>query len=294
MSKLYDEISAKIAAELEAGAAPWVKPWSSTPGQNTPCNAVTNRPYSGCNVVMLWIARERGWPTPRFLTFKQAKALGGTVRGGETGSHVFFVKRITVKDKKTEEDKAISMMKVYSVFNVAQCDGLPESIVKGPSAETAKRNPGERIELVDAFVRTTGADIREGAGEAYYAPGADFISMPSFESFRDAANFYGTTLHELGHWTGHNTRLDRNLKTTFGTKDYAAEELTAELTAAFLCAEFSIDGELRHAGYIANWAKLLRDDSRAFFTACSRAQKAADYLRSKALADEEDSEAIAA
>jgi antirestriction protein ArdC len=283
---MYKEVSDRIARELENGAAPWVKPWSATPGANIPCNAVSNRPYSGCNVLLLWTARERGWPTPRFLTFKQAKEAGGTVRAGEKGEHVFFVKRIVVKDKKTEEDKSISMMRVYSVFNVAQCDGLPESIVKGKHIE-APKNTEERCALADSFVATLGADIREGAGEAYYAPGADFVSLPSFESFKSAAGFQNTRFHELGHWTGHKSRNDRNLRNAFGTKDYAAEELVAELTAAFLCAEFSIDGELRHAGYIATWSKLLRDDSKAFFKACSAAQKAADYMRGKALEEEE-------
>jgi antirestriction protein ArdC len=122
-------------------------------------------------------------------------------------------------------------------------------------------------------------------GEAYYRPGADFISLPRFESFKSAATFYGTAFHELGHSTGHKSRLDRDLRGRFGEKAYAAEELIAELCAAFLCAEFSLDGLLRHAGYIQSWIGLLRADTRAFFTACSKAQAAADYLRGLALAE---------
>ena len=105
---------------------------------------------------------------------------------------------------------------------------------------------------------------------------------------------YSVSFHEMAHWTGHKYRLDRNLKVRFGDKAYAAEELVAELTAAFLCAEFSLDGELRHAGYIGNWIALLKDDTKAFFTACSKAQKAADYMRGLMLSDEQEPEELAA
>jgi antirestriction protein ArdC len=137
----------------------------------------------------------------------------------------------------------------------------------------------------DAGSPLVGATIGEGFGEAYYRPGDDFISLPRFEAFTSAAHFYCTAFHELGHWTGHKSRLDRDLRHRFGARAYAAEELVAELCAAFLCAEFSIDGDLRHAGYIQSWIGLLRADSRAFFTASSRAQAAADYLRRLALAE---------
>jgi antirestriction protein ArdC len=130
----------------------------------------------------------------------------------------------------------------------------------------------------------TGASIREGFGEAYYLPGADFISLPRFEAFKSAAHFYSTAFHELGHWSGHKSRLARDLRHRFGERAYAAEELVAELCSAFLCAEFSIDGDLRHAGYIENWIGLLKADTRAFFTACSKAQAAADFLRALAIA----------
>ncbi|MFL6839166.1 MAG: zincin-like metallopeptidase domain-containing protein [Bradyrhizobium sp.] len=134
-------------------------------------------------------------------------------------------------------------------------------------------------------MRSTRADIREGHGEAYYVPSQDFISIPEFETFRGADHFYGVVFHELTHWTGHKSRLDRDLKNRFGSRNYAAEELIAELGAAFLCAEFSFDGDLRHAAYNASWIDLLKDDKRAFFTACSQASKAAEYLLGKALAE---------
>ena len=281
---LYAEVSRRIVAELERGAAPWVKPWSATAGANTPCNAVTNRPYSGCNVILLWLARDRGWPTPRFLTFKQTIEAGGNVRRGEHGTKVYFVKQLQIKDGDSEETETrlIPMLREYTVFNCAQCEGLPDRIKTGKPMRM--RNPDTRDALADEFLRSTGADVREGNGEAFYVPSHDFISMPAFEAFKGADHFYNVAFHELTHWTGHKNRLDRDLKHRFGERAYAAEELVAGLGAAFLCAEFGFDNDLRHAGYIASWIDLLKADKRAFFTACSKAQAAADYLRRLALA----------
>src|SRR5256884_6663120 len=283
---LYAEVSARIVAELEAGAAPWVKPWSATPGANTPCNAATNRPYSGCNVILLWMAQTAGYRTPRFLTFKQALELGGNVRKGEHGTKVHFVKQLQVHDKGADDETAtrlVPMMREYTVFNVDQCENLPDSIITPKPIRV--RNPDARDQLADAFLHSTGADIREGHGEACYVPSRDFISMPAFEAFKGADHFYNVAFHELTHWSGHKSRLDRDLKTRFGARAYAAEELVAELGAAFLSAEFGFDGDVRNAGYIATWIELLKSDKRAFFTACSKASKAADYLRGLALAE---------
>ena len=280
---IYAEVSARILAELETGAAPWIKPWAATAGANTPCNAVTNRPYSGCNIILLWMARAAGYRTPRFLTFKQAAELGGHVRKGEHGMKVYFVKQFEVKEDADHNSptRVIPVMREYTVFNIEQCEGLPDSVTTGKPMRF--RNHDERDELADEFLRSTGADIREGHGEAYYVPSRDFISMPAFEAFKGADHFYGVAFHELTHWTAHGARLDRDLKNRFGSRNYAGEELIAELGAAFLCAQFGFDGDLRHAGYIGNWIELLKADKRAFFTACSQASKAADYLRGLAL-----------
>jgi antirestriction protein ArdC len=246
---------------------------------------VSNRPYSGCNVVLLWMAQAAGYRTPRFLTFKQALELGGNVRKGERGTRVYFVKQLEVREDAdgSSATRLIPMMREYTVFNVDQCDDLPDSVKAGKPLRV--RNPDTRDELADDFLQSTGADIREGYGEAYYLPSRDFISMPAFGAFKGADHFYNTAFHELIHWTAHKSRLDRDLKNRFGSRSYGAEELIAELGAAFLCAEFGFDGDLRHAGYIAHWIELLNADKRAFFTACSQASKAADYLRGLALAE---------
>jgi antirestriction protein ArdC len=289
---IYIQVTARILAELEKGAVPWVKPWSATPGANVPCNAVSNRPYSGTNVILLWIAANEGWPTPRFLTFKQAKEAGGYVRTGEKSTRVVFMRKYVTKDKTPGADpdavKQGLVLKEYSVFNVAQCDGLPERIVNGPTVQRM-RNPDTRDELADDYLVTTGADIREGHGQAMFVPSMDFIGLPKFADFMNADNFYNTAFHELTHWTGTKDRCDRKLTVRFGDQAYAAEELVAELGAAFQSAEFGFDGDVRDAGYIAHWIRLLKDDNKAFFTAASAAQKAVDFLRGKAL--EETAEA---
>jgi antirestriction protein ArdC len=286
---LYGEVTARILLELESGAAPWVKPWSASPGQNVPSNAISSRPYSGINVLLLWNARALAYRTARFLTFKQAIEAGGNVRKGEHGHKVVFVKQLPVADKRDGaeegETRVVPMMRQYTVFNLDQCEGLPDKLLN-PDAVPA-RNKDQRQALADSFMAATRADIREGHGEAYYRPGADYVSLPAFAAFKNADNFYSTAFHELGHWTGHKSRLGRDLRGRFGESAYAAEELVAELTSAFLCAEFSFDGDLRHAGYIESWSKLLRKDARAFFTAASKAQAAADYMRGLALANDE-------
>ena len=200
------------------------------------------------------------------------------MRKGEHGTRVYFVKQLRIAGEGEEDaERLVPMMREYTVFNVAQCEGLPAAIVNGKPQRV--RNPDTRDDLADAFLAATNAVIREGQGEAYYAPGADFISMPSFAAFKGADHFYNVGFHELTHWTGHKSRLARDLSGRFGKAQYAAEELIAELGAAFLAAEFGFDGDVRHAGYIATWITLLRSDKRAVFTAASKAQAAADYLR---------------
>lgn len=286
---LYADVSNKIIAELERGAAPWIKPWASTAGHNTPQNAVTGRPYSGCNVVLLWIANSSTkWLTPRYLTFKQAIDAGGNVSKGEHGTKVYFVKQLLVHDKSAaagvEDTKLVPMMREYTVFNVDQCENLPDSVRIGKLMRV--RNPDTRDMLADQFLQSTGAEIREGSGEAYYVPSKDFINMPAFAAFKGADHFYNVAFHELTHWTGAKSRCDRlDMSRRFGDQAHAAEELIAELGAAFLSAEFAFDGDVRNAGYIQSWIGLLKSDKRAFFTACSKAQAAVNYLRQVALAE---------
>jgi antirestriction protein ArdC len=160
---LYAEVSARIAAELERGAAPWIKPWSATAGQNVPCNAATNRPYSGCNVVLLWMAQAAGYRVPRYVTFNQALELGGAVRKGQHGTKVYFVKQLQVRDKGAEDEAAtriVPMMREYTVFNVDQCENLPDRVLTLGGIK--RRNPDERDASIDEFLACSGATIRGG------------------------------------------------------------------------------------------------------------------------------------
>ena len=165
--------------------------------------------------------------TQRWLTFKQALDVGGVVRKGEHGVKVYFVSKVE-KTTDTDEVRHVPFLKEYTVFNVAQCHGLPEECLTG---EATALNLDERNADAQDFITVTGADFREGQGEPYYAAGGDFISMPTFEAFKDADCFYATSFHELGHWSGHKSRLGRDLTNRFGNRAYAAEELVAELAS---------------------------------------------------------------
>lgn len=280
---LYQSVTDRIVAQLEAGTLPWVKSWSEA-GSSIPMNAVSNRPYSGINVLLFWMSMNAGYGRPRYLTFKQALEAGGHVRKGEHGTRVYYFKQLTIKDRQTEEEKQIPMLREYTVFNVSQCEGLPDHVVTGTDRQTPK-NQDEREADADAFIKAVGADFREGTGIPCYVPSKDFISMPPFASFKDRTSFYGVAFHELTHWTGAKHRLDRDFKGRFGTRAYAAEELVAELGASFLSAEFGLDTVSQSASYLASWIELCKDDPRAIFTAASKASAAAAYLRELAIAE---------
>lgn len=279
---LYAEVTSRVIAELEAGRLPWVQPWDSAAcGCTMPHNAGTGRRYSGINVLILWAAViQGGYSSQRWLTYRQAQAAGGNVRRGERGTVVCYADRFTPKDEEAraaDEDRdarQIAFLKRFTVFNVDQCEGLPEALTSAPDRPADV----DMIPSVQALIRTSRADFRIGGGEAYYSPGADFVAVPPPAAFAERINWYRTALHELGHWTGHGSRLDRNQKGAFGSADYAREELVAEMASAFACASLSISPTVRHADYIGSWLAVLREDEKAIFRAASAASKAADYL----------------
>jgi antirestriction protein ArdC len=283
-ANLYDEITGKIIAELEAGRLPWVQPWG-TSGVAAPValpkNAATNRRYSGINVLILWGAVvERGYAGQSWLTFRQALALGGNVRKGERGTTVVYADRFIPGEEREraqetgKDARAIHFLKRFTVFNVEQCDGLPpELAATAPPAETSLIEPCMR-----ALIATSGADLRIGGERAYYDVLGDFIRVPPPQAYFQPIDWHRTALHELGHWTGHASRLGREIANSFGSKKYAQEELVAEMTAAFTCAALGIVPTLRHADYIGSWLEVLREDNRAIVRAASAASKAADFL----------------
>lgn len=277
---VYDEVTAKIVAALEAGTAPWVMPWDASKageygtGGRMPFNASTGRGYNGINVILLWLFGPPG--APGYLTYKQAEAMGAQVREGSKGFRIVFADT-HVKREKDENDKeavtAYGFLKRHTVFHVSQIDGLPEGMT-APPEEHAKLDD----DAFNLWVDNTGADIVPSARLAAYMPALDVIGMPALQVFKSATDYKATLLHELGHWTGHAKRLDRGLSTSSHSHAYAREELVAEMTAAFCCARLGIEGQLQHAAYLGSWIKLLKEDNKAIFRAAAAAQKAADYL----------------
>ena len=279
---LYAEVTARIIAELEAGRCPWVQPWdnvAAAPG--LPRNAASGRTYSGINILLLWGAViERGYPSQNWLTFGQALEVGGSVRKGEKGVTIVFADRFTPEAEKQRalvsggEPKQVPFLKRFTLFNVAQCDGLPDRMTEA-QAPLPER---QQIPVAEGLIAATGADFRVGGNRAFYCPSEDYVAVPPQPAFRAQIDYYRTALHELGHWTGHSSRLARDFSGRFGSPAYAREELTAELASAYLCASLSIQPTVRHADYIGSWLEVLRSDDRAIFRAAAKASKAADFL----------------
>ena len=285
-TSLYDEITGRIIAELEAGRFPWAQPWGKTAAVaplGLPQNASTGRSYSGINILILWGAIvQHGFPGQGWLTFRQAQSLGGTVRKGERGTTVVYADRFTPEEEKRrareagEEPGKIAFLKRFTVFNTAQCDGLPEDI----AIATPPPPPGLIEPRVEALIRATGIDFRIGGDRAFYVPSQDFVMVPPPQAYFEPINWHRTALHEMGHATGHASRLGRDFSGSFGTKKYAFEELVAEMNAAFCCATLGIVPTVRHADYIGSWLEVLREDNRAIVRAASQASNAADWLLS--------------
>ncbi|MCQ4635066.1 DUF1738 domain-containing protein [Shinella sp. CPCC 100929] len=293
---IYSRITDRIIEDLACGVRPWMKPWNAanTDGRISRPLRHNGEPYSGMNVLLLWSEQmSRGFTASMWMTFKQALELGAAVRKGETGSTVVFASRFTktqADGKGGEVDREIPFLKAYSVFNVEQIDGLPDTYYHRPDIVL---DPVARIAQADLFFRNTGAVIRHGGNQAFYAPGPDVIQMPPFETFKDAASYYATLSHEATHWTAAESRVRRDLsRYAKDRSERAREELIAELGSCFLCADLGIAPELEprpeHASYLQSWLKLLADDKRAIFQAAAHAQRAVTYLHALQALKSED------
>lgn len=279
---LYESVTNTIIAALEAGTPPWVCPWNGTQGSLTPANLSTGRNYRGINVLLLNVqAMSRGYAHNRWMTFQQARALGACVRKGETGTGIVFFKMLERDDDSgrpaANDDgprKVIPLLRQFIVFNASQIDGLPEALTALP----APAEGWTAIASADAILERSGAVIRHGGDRAFYRPSDDVIQLPPQAAFPQAESYYATALHELTHWSGHESRCHRTLLGRQHIEAYAYEELVAELGSAFLCCHCGLSGELQHASYIEAWLKALRNDKRLIFTAASMAQKATDFL----------------
>ncbi|ATI41618.1 antirestriction protein ArdC [Pacificitalea manganoxidans] len=283
-TNLYDDITDKIIAELEEGRLPWVQPWGTAAVQvplAMPRNASTGRQYSGINVLILWGAViQQGYPTQHWLTFRQALSLGGNVRKGERGTTVVYADRFTPEDEKRraretgEDANSIPFLKRFTVFNAAQCEGWPDDIaIEAPPPPSGLIKP-----RVEALIAATGIDFRIGGNRAFYVPALDYVQVPPPQAYFEPINWHRTALHEMGHATGHASRLGRDFSGSFGTRKYAFEELIAEISSAFCRASLGIVPTVGHADYIGSWLEVMREDSRAIVRAASQASKAADWL----------------
>jgi antirestriction protein ArdC len=284
---VYTHVTDRILAALEQGARPWMQPWNAAHAAGKISRPLrhSGTPYQGVNVLLLWMdATAKGYTAPIWMTYNQARELGGQVRKGEHGARVVFANTLkrteTNEETGEDEEREIPFLKGYTVFNVEQIDDLPASY--HAQAIPPILSPAERNARMEAFFTATHADIRYGGNRAFYAIGPDTIQMPPFEFFKDPESYYATLAHECTHWTRHPSRLNRDLgRKQWGDAGYAMEELVAEIGSAFLCAELDLTPEIRedHAAYIENWLKVLKSDKHAIFTAASYAQKAADFLR---------------
>ena len=275
----YQAVTDRIIAALEEGTVPWEKPWISVQGE-WPTSLQTGKPYRGVNVWLLSIeAMLKGYESPYWVTFKQAKERGGTVKHGQKGTTVVLFKPISKEieneDGEVEEER-FWLLRNYTVFNADQTEGI-----ELPKAEPLpERDPIAECEaLVTGYL--LGPQIKHGGNRACYSPALDVIQMPKMGQFADSESYYGTLFHEMAHSTGHESRLNRPMVgfSPDTTESYSKEELIAEMSAAMLTGVAGIELKVeRHAGYIQHWLKALKDDKKLVVQAASQAQKASDHI----------------
>lgn len=290
---VYESITNKIIDSLEAGVIPWRKEWAVLGGA-MPYNYTTEKPYRGINTLTLLMS---GYASAQWLTYKQAKDIGANVRKGEHGQTIVFWSFTKRENKSTGEEYESAFAKQYTVFNVEQIDGLPVSL----PFDLPVFNPIAAAEAIAAGYMSSASHptLAHGGGQAYYKPSADHVQMPHRETFTSPGAYYATLFHELAHSTSIPSRLNRRAEKAhqFGDENYSKEELTAEFTSAFLCAESGITNDERlanSAAYIQCWIRALKNDKTLAIAAAQRAQKAADWImQRKAAAAAADAEVAA-
>lgn len=279
---VHQVVTDQIAALLEKGVRPWVRSWD---GPDADAGVIrrplrfNGQPYQGINVLILWFtAVNTGYTSPHWMTFKQAESLGGRVRNGEHGIKIVFYSRTTVA-RDTLDERDITLLRSYSVFNAEQIDGLPDAYQPQPTRAAETRVA--RIPHAEVFFEALGAEVRHGGARAFYMISQDRVQLPNFADFRTADDYYSTRGHEMVHWTQHQSRLNRTCGGQLLDRDgYAVEELIAELGAAFLAADLGLAPHLRedHASYLDHWLHVLKSDKNMIFKAASEAEKAVKFL----------------
>lgn len=274
----YQLITDKLITSIKKGVQPWKKLWHSTPYSNL----ISGHKYQGINPLLCAIDNDyNDRSEPFFIGFYQAKELGWKVKKGSKSTWLHWGGTVTNKD----ENKTYSTAKWHNVFNIEAIDDSESDKKIADYIEQRKqsipKNISPRIDLAEILIEEQKADIEFGGNIAYYCDRSDKIKIPRYEDFSNAIAYYSTLIHELAHWTGHYSRLNRDMSGDKRSKSYAKEELVAELAAAFVCNELFIDYELEnHASYLDSWLWLLEGDNKAFFNAARLAQKASNLLLS--------------
>lgn len=272
---IRQELTDKVVEAMKESGLEWI---DYLKGTGPACNAVTNRPYRGFNIMSTAISSwVHGFKSNRWLTFNQARSAGGSVKKGQKGTLVGFYKMVDVEDGETGETKSVPVMKGFTVFNVEQCENLPDEYY-GPAATFTKV---ERVEKAETIMKKSGAVIKHKHDtHAFYNPKTDHIVLPFMKDCKSTEQYYGAALHELVHWTGAENRLGREAMTgTRTVENYAFEELVAELGSLYLAHETGILHDVKNqAAYLKHWVKILENDSTALFKASALANKAVDYI----------------
>ena len=282
-NKIYDLVTDRILAALDAGTVPWKKPWSNRVNGFTLAqhNAFSKRAYRGINVFIL---AAEGRRDPRWATYNQIKKNGGHVKRGSKGAIVVFWKFLEVEredeDSGEKVAKTIPLLRYFRVFNVDDAEGLNLDAIAEPSDDDDFDPIAEAEAIAQGYLADGPSLTYDGGGGAFYQKSSDSIHLPDRDQFGDAQGFYDTLFHEIGHSTGHPDRLDRLTGDRFGSHGYGREELVAEFTSAFLCSRAGIDQEIHgnQAAYIASWKQTIKADARAVVVAAGQAQRAADLV----------------
>lgn len=274
---VYQKVTDRVIEAMESGNMPWQKGWDNCGAEMQMPLRHNGQMYRGINVILLWFeAMAHGYKSPYWMTFKQAKEYGACVRKGEKGTQICYFNIIEKENPEKEEKDKIPFLRSFTVFNADQIDGLPEKFA--PVAIEPVDNGTQADSALESFFANTGARIlTEGNQPAYY-PAFDYIKMPAIAQFKTSAEYYGTLAHEIVHWTGHNSRLDRG---NFGKdkETYAFEELIAELGNLYVCSQIDVIPNFDNsAAYLNSWLKALRNDKKYIFKAATQAQKAADLI----------------
>ncbi len=270
---IYQDVTNRILEAMEAGDTNWLKPFTASSGM--PANAVTRNEYHGINVLLLGLLNP--FQSSEWASYKQWQAKGANVQKGQKGTRIVFFKQLEKENKDTGKIDRIPLLRYSTVFNADQVDGYKSNAINLPDLT-------QRLAHCDAYIDSL--NIVFGTGSPCYIPSQDSICMPSRCSFTGnqdgtpTEHYYSTLFHEVTHWTGHTSRLDR--LSDRSREGYAFEELIAELGAAYQCRIFGIDLEPRadHAKYLGGWLKALKNDKRFIFKAAAAAQKAIGFCDS--------------